>query len=277
MRIITIARHRAFIKELEKMLFTKQKRISIEPYLYLVTILLESIRDTKKLDLILKLIHQHKLTCKESTCSCQKSSYQLQYSQIENIIIKNKSHLSMEQFYLLYKDIIIVIENEIYNMLITICKMNKLINYCQILILHVEYICFFSMNIPFGSYLIEKNIKKIGKEMPFMLRLQLYQLKRNFINQYKKKLYHQSLGINKCIKGDNTQEKSSSQELIQYWKFYKYQKIVVGVYNLIGNCVEDFLTIISLSQIKRNALFISGGYNIASIDNYLNDKLKFEV
>ena len=113
--------------------------------------------------------------------------------------------------------------------------------------------------------------------MPFMLRLHLYQLKRNFINQYKKKLYHQSLGINKCIKRDNTQEKSSSQELIQYWKFFKYQKIVVGVYDLIGNCVEDFLTIISLSQIKRNALFISGGYNIASIDNYLNDRLKFEV
>lgn len=65
--------------------------------------------------------------------------------------------------------------------MITISKINRLVEYCQIVILHVEFICYFSLNIPFGIFLIEKYMKKIEGDSPFMLKFQLYQLKRYYI------------------------------------------------------------------------------------------------
>ena len=67
-----ITRKKKFNKELEKMLFTKQKKISVEPYIYITTVLLESVKDNRKLELILSLIHIHKETCKDPQCFCHK-------------------------------------------------------------------------------------------------------------------------------------------------------------------------------------------------------------
>ena len=263
-------------KEFEKMFFTKQKKISVEPYIYITTILLESVKDNRKLELILSLIHIHKENCKDPQCFCHKSTYQLKYQNIEHVIIQNKTHLSLEQFYILYKDIIIIIENEIYNMLIQISKINRLVDYCQIILLHVEYLCYFSMNIPFGTYLIEKYLKKIGNDIPFMLKFQLYQLKRYFISEYKKKLVLQSLGLNQQIRKDKEKRINTAKELISFWKFFKYQKVVNSIYSRIENCVNDFLTILSLGQIKKNAMILFKVNSSSTQDNYLKSKLSFQ-
>ena len=277
MKLFKLILNRKFEKELEKILFTKQKKICVEPYLYLCTTMLKSITNNKKLEIIINIIQKHKVNCKEIACSCHKSSYTLRYENIENIIIQNKTHLTHEQFYILYKDIIIIIENEIYNMLVTISKMNKLVECCQILLLHVEYMCFFSMNIPFGCYLIEKYLKKIGKDIPFMLRFQLYQLKRHFITQYKKSLFYNSLDIDIQVKKKSHLQQNWAKELLSYWKFYKYQKIVLGIYKLLEKCVEDFLSILDLGQIKKKTILFFYGIGSSSHNTYLKDKLSFQT
>ena len=248
LKITNMLKHRRYQKELEKILFNKQKKITIEPYIYISTILLQSINDSRKLEIIISLLHKHKANCKESTCLCRKSTYQINDEIFDNLIVKSRTKMQVEHFYTLYKDIVIVIENEIYNMLLTIAKMNKLGNYYQIILLHIEYMCFFSGNVQFGCFLIEKYTKKIEKGIPFLLQLQLYELKKKFISTYKKALVKSSLGLSNNLKKVDESLSNSSKKLIQFQDFFKYQNIVHNIRNLLKDCVKEFINILSLSK-----------------------------
>ena len=111
-------------------------------------------------------IYKHKVNCIDKKCICHMLKDELNFNTLPVFTMKNKNILNTEEFFSLYRDIVILIENEIYSLLQTIKKNNKFIIYCQILILHVEYLFYFSNSVSYGCYLIEKYIIKCGKDIP---------------------------------------------------------------------------------------------------------------
>ena len=275
-KLVNTIREKNFIRDLDKILFTKQKKISVEPFLYITSILLDSIKNNNNIDILIKLIYKHKKQCKDKHCLCQKSNFQLKYEQFDKIVINN-NHLTLEQFNTLYKDVIAIIENEILNMVNTLSKMNKLIDYCQIIILYIEFVCYFSMNVPMGIFLIEKYNKKIDKQISFNLRFQLYQLKRHFIHKYKNRLKRESLGINLLMKKNISQKIENTKNLISYWNFFKYLSMLIRIQNELEKSIDDFIGILSLGKIKSSTAMYFGGTTSNAQENYLKTKISYEL
>ena len=238
-KISYIIKNKHYKREINKMLFNPQKRMYIDPYLYFATHLMQSVSDNEKLQKIIILIYKHKVKCLDKKCNCHMIKDELNFNTLPIFSMKNKNILNTKEFYSLYRDIVILIENEIYSLLHTIKKNNKFIIYCQILILHVEYLFFFSNSISYGCYLIEKYIRKCGKDIPFFLRFQLYQLKRLYLKKYKKNLKEEILLQNEQTKN-----------LLKFSSFLQYRSLIDGIHNDLLSSTLNLINVIYLKDLK---------------------------
>ena len=238
-KIALIIKDKHYQREINKMLFNPQKQMYIDPYMYFATHLMQSVSNNEKLQKIIIFIYRHKVNCNDKKCICQMLRDELNFNSLPSFLMKNKDILNTEEFFSLYRDIVILIENEIYSLLQTIKKNNKFIEYCQILILHVEYLFYFSNSISFGCYLIEKYIIKCGKDIPFFLRFQLYQLKRIYLKQYKNNLKEKLLLENEQIKN-----------LLKFSSFLQYRALIDGIHDDLLSSTSNFLKVIHLKDLK---------------------------
>ena len=238
-KIALIIKDKHYQREINKMLFNPQKQMYIDPYMYFATHLMQSVSNNEKLQKIIIFIYKHKVNCNDRKCNCQMLKDELNFNSLPVFSMKNKDILNTEEFFSLYRDIVILIENEIYSLLQTIKKNNKFIDYCQILILHVEFLFYFSNSISFGCYLIEKYIIKCGKDIPFFLRFQLYQLKRIYLKKYKKHLRQKLLLENEQIKN-----------LLKFSSFLQYRALIDGIHDDLLSSTSNFLKVIFLKDLK---------------------------
>ena len=238
-KISLIIKDKHYQREINKMLFSPQKQMYIDPYLYFATHLMQSVSDNEKLQKIIIFIYKHKVNCIDKKCICHMLKDELNFNTLPVFTMKNKNILNTEEFFSLYRDIVILIENEIYSLLQTIKKNNKFIIYCQILILHVEYLFYFSNSVCYGCYLIEKYIIKCGKDIPFFLRFQLYQLKRIYLKKYKKHLKEKILLENEQIKN-----------LHKFSSFLQYRALIDGIHDDLLLSTSNLLKVIYLKDLK---------------------------
>ena len=238
-KIAMIIKDKHYQREINKMLFNPQKQMYIDPYMYFATHLMQSVSNNEKLQKIIIFIYRHKVNCNDKKCICQMLKDELNFNSLPIFSMKNKDILNTEEFFFLYRDIVILIENEIYSLLQTIKKNNKFIEYCQILILHVEYLFYFSNSISFGCYLIEKYIVKCGKDIPFFLRFQLYQLKRIYLKKFKQHLKEKLLLENEQIKN-----------LMKFSSFLQYRALIDGIHDDLISSTSNFLKVIHLKDLK---------------------------
>ena len=116
-KISLIIKDKHYQREINKMLFSPQKQMYIDPYLYFATHLMQSVSDNEKLQKIIILIYKHKVKCLDKKCNCHMIKDELNFNTLPVFTMKNKNILNTEEFFSLYRDIVILIENEIYSLL----------------------------------------------------------------------------------------------------------------------------------------------------------------
>ena len=269
-------------KALSQNIFVRVKNINSNYIYRLIEITKGFSSNFNCISLLYQLIDEHKTKC-DQTDECQNTYISI--NRLYRQLIKSKFEIEYsndKNYTNTFFDILLFVENEIYNLVYWIMINNKVQSRIEIILLHCNYVFEIMKNINLALFIIEEYSLSI-KDMPFKYQIYFNDLKREILQRNKEQSY------NKIGK-----EKTVHVKCVNFLKYYKvicalkkYILITIEDYQYIfymkNNFIEEKRTagnnnkINHLQKIFDQSLTLNKSLNkIEQIlkDNYYEDKLR---